>query len=230
LGIASKLNVGLVLFDLDGTLVDTAPDFVGALSALSIEEDNGEIDYECARGLVSDGSLAMLRMAFRERLEALGSTQSQPYLDALRPRLLSMYERNIADESRLFAGMDEVLDQLEAREIPWGVVTNKPGFLTDKLLDALNLSARAACIVSGDTLAHAKPHPLPVLHACDSVACEPAQAIMLGDSHRDVDAGRAAGSFTMVAQYGYIPIDQDARHWRADAYIDSPLDLLTWLR
>lgn len=222
-------SISAVLFDLDGTLVDTAPDFVGALASLSIAEDNGTIDYEAARGLVSDGSIAMLRRAFQERLSTLGNEDAEAYLGRLRQRLLSMYEAAIADQSRLFPGMDAVLEQLEARAIPWGVVTNKPGFLTDKLLAELDLRRRAACVVSGDTLAHAKPHPLPVLHACEQVACAPNQSLMVGDSHRDVDAGRAAGSFTMVAQYGYIPVDQDSAHWAADAYINTPSDLLNWL-
>ncbi len=207
-----------MLFDLDGTLLDTAPDMVAALDQLQAEESRQPLAYERARAYVSSGVLGMLRAAFGDLPE--------PERERLRERFLHLYVGRLAVGTRLFAGMDQVLALLEGAGTPWGVVTNKPAYLTEPLLEQLALRARCACVVSGDTLPRRKPHPDPLVHALGMIPAAADCAIYVGDAERDIVAGRAAGMRTVAALYGYIPPGEDPAAWGADHVIDSPDQLL----
>jgi phosphoglycolate phosphatase len=210
-----------MLFDLDGTLLDTAPDMVGALNQLRAEERCEQLPYEQARAFVSNGALGLLGLAFAAAPDA----QRQ----RLHERFLQIYAGRLAEATALFPGMAAVLDRLEAEAIPWGVVTNKPARLTEPLLGQLGLRTRCACIVSGDTTPARKPHPRPLLHALALIAADAAEAVYVGDAERDIAAGRAAGMRTVAATYGYIPPGQDPASWGADHRIARPDELLALL-
>ena len=211
-----------VLFDLDGTLLDTAPDLGGALNQLLAETGRDALPLGTIRPHVSHGARALLRLG-------LGVEPGDPAYEAYRRRLLDRYQANIATHTRLFPGMGDVLAHLEGAGIPWGVVTNKPGWLTAPLMAAVGLAHRAACVVSGDTTPHPKPHPAPLLHACRTAGAAPGHCLFVGDAERDVVAGRAAGMATLVALFGYIPAEESPRTWGADGYLEAPRDLLEWL-
>ncbi|MBK8509725.1 MAG: HAD-IA family hydrolase [Candidatus Competibacteraceae bacterium] len=211
-----------VLFDLDGTLVDTAPDLTAALNLLRAERALPPLPVAAIRLTVSQGSPGMLKAGF-------GLLPDAPDYPELNQRFLQGYRAAIAVESGLFPGMAEVLEQLERRSIPWGVVTNKPGWLTEPLLKGLGLWSRSACVVSGDTLAKAKPHPEPLLYACDRLAASPRQSLYVGDAERDIVAGQRAGMRTLVAGFGYLSPEDRPQEWGADGMLDQPGDLLAWL-
>ncbi len=213
---------GAVLFDLDGTLLDTAPDMAWALNQVRHEQGLPALSLAIIRPHVSKGSSGLIRLAF-------GLEREDPRAEALRQRFIEIYAENLSDRTRLFAGMDEVLVQLEAKRLPWGIVTNKPGWLTHPLLAQLALAARAACVIAGDTTAHAKPHPEPVLAACRALDLAPAQCLFIGDDARDIAAGRAAGTRNLVALFGYLGEGEDPRQWQADGYLEHPAGLLDWL-
>jgi 2-phosphoglycolate phosphatase len=212
-----------VLFDLDGTLLDTAPDMVGALNDLRAEQSLPPVDYGMARAHVSHGAFALVDIAF----ELTDAAERQ----RLRDRFLEIYAGRIATATTLFKGMDGVLKQVEADGLAWGVVTNKPGNLTEPLLAALGLLSRCACVVSGDTVARRKPHPEPLLHAVRQMNTasgrhDDAPVMYVGDADRDIQAGKAAGMITVAATYGYIPPDEDPLRWNADHIIEHPQQLL----
>lgn len=211
-----------VLFDLDGTLVDTAPDMVGALGELRAEEGLPPLPFAQLRGHVSHGSLGLIRVGF-------GSELPQPRLERLRERFLALYADRLCAGTRLFPGMDAVLDALEAQDVAWGVVTNKPGFLTEPLLQCLGLHRRSRCVVSGDTLPVRKPDPAPLLHAAELCGLAGPDCIYIGDAERDIAAGRAAGMRTAIANWGYIDASDTPGTWGADAALDSPADALSYL-
>jgi phosphoglycolate phosphatase len=215
-------GIQTVLFDLDGTLLDTAPDLAAALNQVLAENRRDPLPCEAVRPAVSHGGIAIIRLGFD--LE-----ESDPAIEPLRQRLLELYRANISTHTRPFPGMAEVLDTLEARGLNWGVVTNKPGWLTQPLLSDLGLLQRAACIVSGDTLAQRKPDPAPMLHACTLAGCEPQRCVYVGDAQRDVEAGNNAGMYTLVALFGYFRQHDRPQEWQADALINTPTDLLEWL-
>ncbi|MFQ5635753.1 MAG: phosphoglycolate phosphatase [Gammaproteobacteria bacterium] len=210
-----------VLFDLDGTLLDTAPDMVSALDELLGESNRAPVDYAHARAHVSRGALGLIDMAF-------GAIEEAHRL-SLRERYLELYERRLARSSTLFEGMDMVLDYIENGGMHWGVVTNKPAFLTEPLLVALGLWSRSSATVSGDTLRERKPHPRPLLHAAEQIGVAPAEAIYVGDDTRDIAAGNAAGMTTVAALYGFIAPGEDPRRWPADHRIEHPGDILAIL-
>jgi N-acetyl-D-muramate 6-phosphate phosphatase len=210
-----------VFFDLDGTLLDTAPDMVGAANALRMEHSLDPLPYDVVRNQVSHGATAVVRTAFPHAPEA--------DFQALRDRFLQLYRRRLADETRPFPGMSQLLEALETASIRWGVVTNKPAWLTEPLLEALGLRDRAAAVVSGDTLPEKKPHPGPLILAAQRVEAMPSDCIYVGDAQRDVVAGRAAGMRTLVACFGYIHPMENARAWPADGWIDSPMEVLPWV-
>lgn len=218
----TPLRVRTVLFDLDGTLADTAPDLAYALNTVRSEQGCTALPYDTIRPHVSHGSNALVRLGF-------GLEPDHPRFERLRQRLLEIYRANLARHTRLFPGMAQLLDQIEARGMNWGVVTNKPGWLTDPLLDALGIAARAACIVSGDTLDQRKPHPAPMLHACLQAHSAPPECVYVGDAERDITAGRNAGMRTLVALFGYIGSEDRPGAWGADDMVDHPLAILNWL-
>jgi phosphoglycolate phosphatase len=218
----SRSQIRAVLFDLDGTLLDTAPDMIVALNTLLAQQGRAPLPYALARTQVSHGSTGMLRQAFPE--VAAGDE-----FEALRQRFLSLYGSRLTQETALFTGCDAVLDTLAQKNISWGIVTNKPAFLTEPLLAALGLAQRAACVVSGDTLAERKPHPAPLLHAAKLLAVAPQQCIYVGDAQRDVQSAHAAGMRVLLALYGYLGPQDQPDTWQADAQIQSPLEILHWL-
>ncbi len=207
-----------VLFDLDGTLIDTAPDLIRALNDVLAAEGRAPLDYEAVRPHVSNGAAALLRLAF-------GDTVAGDETAHHHRTFLERYARDIARESRPFPGITALLDELEAQGMRWGVVTNKPGWLTEPLLEALGLRQRAACIVSGDSLSTRKPDPAPIHYACRTAGTIASRAIYVGDAERDIVAGRAAGSRTLVALFGYIEPEADPATWGADGMIEQPDEL-----
>lgn len=208
----------LVLFDLDGTLVDTAPDMARALNELVVAEGGQALPYARIRPHVSNGAAGLLRLAFGDGLCTADH-------ERLRQDFLTRYADDIARESLPFPGMTALLAEIAARDMRWGVVTNKPGWLTTALLDGLGLSATAACVVAGDTLNRNKPDPAPIHHACELVAVSTARTVYVGDAERDIVAGRAAGTHTLVALFGYLEPGADPADWQADGMLAEPADL-----
>jgi phosphoglycolate phosphatase len=205
-----------VLFDLDGTLIDSAPDLVAAVEALCRELGAPPPDAARVREVVSAGGRAMLRRGLPGADETM--------IDQWLPRFLDIYSVNMVEHTRLYEGMGEVLDDFESRGIAWGVVTNKPGWLARPLLDQLGLGPRCAAIVTGDCLTVRKPDPAPVLRACELAGVEAFATVFVGDDLRDVLAGRAAGTTTVAAAWGYLD-GGDPGAWGADHVVASPADL-----
>ena len=210
-----------VLLDLDGTLLDTAPDMANALNLLRSERGATVLPYQEIRPHVSHGAAAMIRLGFP-------AATDEQVVD-LRARFLELYREHLSAGTRLFDGFEQVLAALEGRGIPWGIVTNKPAFLTEPLLAALELHERAACVVSGDTVGQRKPHAAPMLHAAKLLAREPEHCLYVGDAQRDVQAARAAGMRVVVALFGYLAESDRPESWEADALIGSPAALLEWI-
>jgi phosphoglycolate phosphatase len=211
-----------ILFDLDGTLLDTAGDLSAAVNTLLEQTGNPSLPLEVLRPYVSQGGLTLVSIAFDIPRESKKAKRLwRDYLD--------IYADNLSNTSRLFDGMEKVLHRIEAKGIAWGVVTNKPEVFTVPLLEALGLLHRAGCVVSGDTLIHSKPSPAPIIHGCDILKVSPQRAIMIGDDQRDIVAGRAAGSLTLAAAWGYIQPDDSPNRWGADAILQHPRDINGWI-
>lgn len=215
-------NIGAVLFDLDGTLADTAPDLIAALNHLLVTHGLEAKPYDEMRPHVSNGSVAILEAGFGFGIE-------NPQFESLKQDFITFYLNNICRHTTLFEGFEQLLNELEQRSIPWGVVTNKPAYLTDPLMSELGLAERAACIVSGDTTAQSKPHPEPILHACQLVGVAPQQTLYVGDAVRDIEAGQRAGTHTLAALFGYLAEDDEPESWGADGLVECPLNVLEWL-
>jgi N-acetyl-D-muramate 6-phosphate phosphatase len=215
------LPLRAILFDLDGTLLDTAPDMVGALNALRREHGLAPLPYEEVRPAVSHGAARVVKTGFPDAT-ADGAA-------ALQRRFLQIYRGALSQGTRLFPGMEQVLDALARRRLKSGIVTNKPAWLTDPLLDELGLRARFECVVSGDTVAERKPHPMPLLHAATLADVSPGECVYVGDAERDVQAAHAAGMPALVANYGYLLAGEDSSAWQGDGYLQQALDLLGWL-
>lgn len=211
-----------VLFDLDGTLLDTAPDLAAALNRLRRARGESELPLDAIRPTISQGSPGMLKLSF-------GLTPDHPLYPELNQRFLELYREFIAVETVLFPGMGEVLTYLEANRIRWGVVTNKPGWLTEPLMKGLNLWSRAGCVVSGDTLSKRKPDPEPLWYACEQVGVAPGHSLYVGDAERDMQAGKQAGMIALVAGFGYLGREDRPEEWGADGFLEQPADLLSWL-
>ncbi len=211
-----------VLFDLDGTLIDTAPDLGYSLNEMRRRRALESLSGDAIRAQASHGSRGLIEIGFGIRPE------DREY-EALRREFLEIYAQTLTASSILFPGMNGVLEALERQGIAWGVVTNKPARFTEPLLDHLGLMARAACVVSGDTCAQPKPHPEPMWHACRTVQVEPERCLYVGDARRDVEAAIAAGMPSLVALYGYLAATDQPRSWGAGGYIERPDDLLDYL-
>lgn len=214
-------KIDAVLFDLDGTLIDTAPDMVAVLNQMQQTRGADPLPYESARANVSNGAIGLLRLAFPEAAESDFASLQREYLER--------YEGAVCVDSSVFPDMPELLDALDAMQCPWGVVTNKPERMTDPLLAALGLSDRLSCAVSGDTLDKRKPDPAPLLYACEQAGVPPHRAVYVGDASRDIEAGRAAGMNTIAAAYGYIVPGDDPASWNADAIATDTKDLAKML-
>lgn len=213
--------VKAVLFDLDGTFADTAPDLGYTLNCMRAARGLNELPIDTTRPVTSLGARGMLGIGFEVAPE-------HAEYAAMREEFLRIYEANLCRSTTLFPGIAELLENLEARALLWGIVTNKAERYAQPLLEALGVRSRAACIIGGDTTPHLKPHPAPLLAACEILELPPASCIYVGDDRRDVEAGRAAGMKTIAVKYGYLnggrPDD-----WGADAVIDEPRDVLRHL-
>jgi 2-phosphoglycolate phosphatase len=208
----------VVLFDLDGTLADTAPDLAWALNQMRAARGLQPLQSSATRPVTSLGARGLLAAGFD-----VGPSQQE--YSAMRAEFLRLYESNICRESRLFPGMAELLDVIEKRGLRWGVVTNKAERLARLLLDALGISSRAACIVGGDTTPHLKPHPDPLLAACRIMREDAGACIYVGDDQRDIEAGRAAGMKVAAVRWGYLNGGKP-ESWNADWLVSEPRDLL----
>jgi 2-phosphoglycolate phosphatase len=221
-----RASRGAVLFDLDGTFADTAPDMGRALNRLLADHGRPALTAAAIRPHVSNGARAMIRLGF-------GLLPGDDGFDALRAAFLDRYASAICLGTRPFPGIPELLARLERYGLPWGIVTNKPGWLTGPLLARMTpehrLCERAACIVSGDTAPRPKPHPDPLLHACAQIGCDPAASWYIGDDPRDIQAGRAAGMRTLTAGWGYLGVGDAPVTWGADGLIDHPLEVVDWV-
>ncbi|AAZ96898.1 putative 2-phosphoglycolate phosphatase [Thiobacillus denitrificans ATCC 25259] len=215
-------GIRAVLFDLDGTLVDTAPDLGNALNLQRARHGLAPLAADVIRPQASHGARGLLALGFDLKPD-------DPRFAAMREEFLQLYADNICQASRPFPGVPELLDALEARGYKWGVVTNKPARFTEPLMSVLDLAERAACIVSGDSCPQPKPHPAPMLVAARRCDALPAQCLYLGDAERDVQAATAAGMPALVAAWGYLGAEDAPHAWGAHAQIHHPLDTLDYL-
>jgi 2-phosphoglycolate phosphatase len=218
----AALRTRLILFDLDGTLVDTAEDLAAAVNQCRMRRGLQSRPPQELRPWTSHGARGLISHAF-------GLQPGDAGYDELRAEFLDHYEKALCVHSRLYDGIEQTLSAIEASQRLWGVVTNKPARFTGPLLRTLGLERRAACVVSGDTAARPKPDPAPILHALNTCAVQARQCVYIGDDLRDVQAGRAAGVRTVAAAYGYLGGADDVAAWGADFVIRHPLDLLRWL-
>jgi phosphoglycolate phosphatase len=211
-------KIKAVFFDLDGTLVDTAPDMVGALQDLQKSKGVEPVPYELGRSHVSNGAVGLLSLAFPDE----SITPESPLLC----EFIDRYTAQVCTKSVLFDGMGALLDRLDDASRAWGVVTNKPAYLTEAILEKLALAERSVCTISGDTLATRKPDPAQLLHACQLVGVTTDECIYVGDAERDIEAGRRAGIATVAAGYGYVVAEDDPRRWGADEFAADPDELV----
>ena len=212
----------VALFDLDGTLLDSAPDMVATANRMLGARGRAPVDAPMLRQRVSKGARALVAATFPE-LDAAGH-------DALVPEFLQVYREELGRHSALFEGVSAMLAALEADAARWGVVTNKFEYLARDAVAGLGWDGRCQVLVGGDTCAEKKPHPLPLLEAARRLGVEPGDCVYVGDDERDILAGRAAGMFTVAARYGYLGASGETRHWAADAEVNSPLEVLKLLQ
>ena len=215
-------DVAAVLFDLDGTLIDSAPDLGAAADKMRLDRGLASLPLERYRPMAGAGARGMLGIAF-------GITPDHADYEGLREEFFTNYERCMTERTYAFTGIAELIAQLLEGGLAWGVVTNKATRFTRPLTQGMALFATARAVVAGDTTPHAKPHPAPLLEAARLLSLEPRRCVYVGDDERDVAAGRAAGMRTVAASYGYLGGHADTRLWGADALIQSPLELLPLL-
>jgi 2-phosphoglycolate phosphatase len=217
-----KAACSAVLFDLDGTLIDSAPDLAGAANDMRVERGQAPLPYAQLRPMVGTGARGMVGRAF-------GAVPGDPDFDSLRDEFLSRYEERMARETHVFAAMLPVLDRLRSHGLPWGIVTNKATRFSAPLVEAMGLHTDAATLICGDTTPHAKPHPAPLFEAAKRMGFSAADCVYVGDDLRDVQAGRAAGMTTVAAAWGYLGEGEAIEAWGADHVIQTPDQLLTLL-
>ncbi|HEY9121316.1 MAG TPA: phosphoglycolate phosphatase [Marinobacter sp.] len=213
----------IVLFDLDGTLIDTAPDFIRCLNELRQAHELPALPASHIRGSVSNGARAMIQVGF-------GLEPEHPEYLEKHTAFLDLYEAGVAVETALFEGMEIILKGLEARGIPWGIVTNKPVRFAAPLIKALDLAERCAALICPDHVTDRKPHPEALLLACREVGADPANGVYVGDHERDIEAGRNAGMTTIAVRYGYIEQPEAVDLWQADIVADTVSDLAKLLQ
>lgn len=217
--VRSHTVVRAVLFDLDGTLIDSAPDLAGAANDMRERRGLASLPYERLRPMVGSGARGMVGAAF-------GVGPGDAGFEALRAEFLDIYARRSLRLTRVFEAVEPVLRRLESAGLPWGIVTNKIELFTGPVVQGLGLDARAATVIAGDTTPHAKPHPEPLLEAARRLGLPAEQLIYVGDDHRDIQAGRAAGMCTVAAGWGYLGEGEPITDWGADWVLDAPLQLL----
>lgn len=216
------LNIAAVLFDLDGTLIDSAPDLGAAADQMRVQRGLASLPFERYRPLCGAGARGMLEIAF-------GMGPDHVDYESMREEFFSKYEQCMTERTFAFDGVHDLIGAINARGLAWGVVTNKSQRFTNPLTAAMPLFSSAGTIVSGDTTPHAKPHPAPLLEAARQLRVAPAQCLYVGDDERDILAGHAAGMQTVAATYGYLGSQSDVGAWNAHAQINSPMALLKLL-
>ena len=216
-------NALAVLFDLDGTLIDSAPDLGAAADKMRTDRGLSSYPLDLYRPMAGAGARGMLSIAF-------GMTPEHPDFDSMKEEFFVNYESCMTERTRIFDGVVEMIAHLVALGLPWGVVTNKSSRFTDPLTSAMDLFATAGAIVSGNTTPHAKPHPEPLFEAARRLSVDPSHCVYVGDDERDIVAGLAAGMGTVAATYGYLGQQADISRWNAHLHIDSPIDLLKFLK
>jgi phosphoglycolate phosphatase len=219
----AKHEVKAVLFDLDGTLIDSAHDLVGSANALRVQRGLEPMPFETLRLMVGAGARGMVG-------EAFGVAPGDADFEELRDAYLAIYAQRLLERTDMFDDVKPVLQALESWPLAWGIVTNKAGRFTMRIVEGLGLHTRAAVVIAGDTTPHSKPHPEPLLEAARRMALTPEHCVYVGDDLRDVQAGRAAGMTTLVAAWGYLGKGEPIEQWGADVILERPADLLKWLR
>lgn len=212
-----------VFFDLDGTLLDTAPDLAQALNQLLKKYGHPVLSLEEIRPTVAQGSAGMLGKGFK-------MTPEDPRYVPIRTEFLDSYRQCMTQKTNFFPGIEQVLKYLDDAKIPWGIVTNKPGWLAEPLLKHFKLNERYRCLVAGDLLPKRKPHPEPLWHACQLVNVNPEQSLYIGDAEEDAIAAKAAGMKCLIAKYGYADPNKQSHEWPADHFIENPADIISWLK
>ncbi|MFK8067068.1 MAG: HAD-IA family hydrolase [Gammaproteobacteria bacterium] len=212
-----------VLFDLDGTFADTAPDLAAALNKCRADQKLPELPLEEVRLQTSNGANALIKLGFDLNVEDEGFAE-------LKDNLLNNYSNNIAQHTTLFEGIEELINYLDQNNLSWGIVTNKPERFTLPLMEALKITDRTNCIVSGDTTAHSKPHPEPLLYAAKLLGLAPYECLYIGDAERDIQAARNAGMKSLIALFGYIGMEDEPEHWHADGMINHAMQTLDYLK
>ena len=215
-------TIDAVLFDLDGTLVDTAPDFVFVLNQLRQQYGLEALPDLPIRQQVSNGAKALIRLSFGDENT---NQDFQHQLEAL----LNLYEQHLAVKSTVFEGLETALEHLEQRSIPWGIVTNKPSRFTNPLVKELNLEHRCAVAICPDQVNNSKPHPEPILTACNIIGARPENTLYVGDHLRDIQAGKNANNTTVAAAWGYLNEGEHAEDWQADIIMATPNDFSQWI-
>jgi N-acetyl-D-muramate 6-phosphate phosphatase len=213
------LPMTAVLFDLDGTLADTAGDLGGAVNQMRVARGMPAMSIELLRPYASAGARGLIGVGLKAQPD-------QPDFEDLRQEFLANYESSLANTTKLFDGVPSLLDQLDAMGCPWGVVTNKPHRYTVPVMQALGLMTRSAVTISGDSTAHAKPHPLPLLTACEHMGVSPGNTLYVGDDLRDIQAAQAAHMPSVAAAWGYLGTTHDIAQWGADVICPQPMDII----
>ena len=217
----ADFTLACVLFDLDGTLVDTAPDLIACLNIALAQHGFTQADYSQVRPFISFGAEAMIK-------QSTAADAPESHTQILET-MLNTYENNIVRHGGFFDGIVETLQDIEARGLKWGIITNKRERFTHPLTKALNLTERAACIISGDTTNNSKPHPEPMLEGCKRANVQPEQCVYIGDALHDITAGKNANMKTLAAVYGYLTDVDQPQQWGADALVESPAQISAWI-
>lgn len=212
-----------VLFDLDGTLIDTADDFIVCLNEIRANEQLPALPSDTIRKVVSDGARAMIKLG-------LGLSEEDERFNIKKHEFLDLYLNNIARKSHLFDGLDDTIEWCDERQIPWGIVTNKPRIYSEALISALNLNDRISTLVCPDDVTQTKPHPEPLLKACNEINIRPEECLYVGDHARDIEAGKRANMKTIAAAYGYVHNNEEAESWQADWCVNTAIELNTLLQ
>ncbi|MBK8186256.1 MAG: HAD-IA family hydrolase [Cellvibrio sp.] len=213
-----KKNIRAVIFDLDGTLLDTAPDFVLVVNKLLHQYDQPALDADLIRSQVSNGAKALVKLAF-------AMEEDDPEFEIRRLQLLDLYLQHIADYTRPFTGIENLIQTLEQHQIAWGIATNKPARYTNPLMQALNMQPAPFSVICPDHVTHVKPDPESLLLASKQLHCSTDQIIYVGDHLRDIECGKRAGSITIAAAYGYIDANDSPESWNADYLVNSAEDI-----
>ncbi|MGC1854706.1 MAG: HAD-IA family hydrolase [Candidatus Aquirickettsiella sp.] len=219
---SSAKRINGVLFDLDGTLLDTAADLAAALNHVLISQQAKPLSVNDVRPAISSGVAGLLNLGLQINIK-------DPIFPSLRKQFLDYYAQHICVHTHLFPGVETLINYLQEKKWPWGIVTNKSALLTEQLIKKFPLLNKAKCIIAGDTLKYSKPHPQPLLHACKCITCLPEQCVYVGDAKRDIEAANAAGMYSLIALYGYINSKDDINKWAATDKISSPLDIIKYL-